>query len=92
MPPRVDVGPPVREGEVTRFTVRVDDHSYDVGVADDDAARLAPGADVADLVRESFVFLLDREPPGSILPRFDLPVIGRYFPEYADAVGRRLRT
>ena len=30
----------------------------------------------------SFEFLLLREPPGSILPRFDLSVIQRFFPEY----------
>ncbi|HTT91693.1 MAG TPA: hypothetical protein VMF65_19220 [Acidimicrobiales bacterium] len=34
------------------------------------------------LVRASFAFLLDREPAGSILPRFSLDVIPRYFPEY----------
>lgn len=38
--------------------------------------------DVEDLVSRSFAFLLDREPPGSILGRFDLSVIQRYFPEY----------
>jgi len=35
-----------------------------------------------ELVRESFVFLLEREAPTSILPSFSLDVIGRYFPEY----------
>lgn len=45
--------------------------------------RLAPGADDPDdLVRRSFVFLLAREPKESILRSFDVPVIGRYFPEY----------
>jgi hypothetical protein len=45
--------------------------------------RLAPGAgDPVDLVRRSFVFLLEREPKESILRSFDLPVIGRYFPDY----------
>jgi hypothetical protein len=45
--------------------------------------RLAPGADdPVDLVRRSFVFLLEREPQESILQSFDLPVIGRYFPDY----------
>jgi hypothetical protein len=56
---------------------------HEVAVAPDDLARLAPGADdPADLVRRSFVFLLAREPKESILRSFDLPVIGRYFPEY----------
>lgn len=34
------------------------------------------------LVRASFAFLLDREPASSILPKFSLDVISRYFPEY----------
>jgi len=37
---------------------------------------------VEDLVARSFDFLLEREPPGSILNRFDLSVIQRYFPDY----------
>ena len=90
MPWQVEVGPAHRDGNASRFTVRVDTHAYDVGVADGDAARLAPGVDVAELVRESFLFLLEREPPGSILPRFDLPVIARYFPDYEGAIRTRL--
>ena len=35
-----------------------------------------------ELVRASLVFLLDREPATSILPKFSLDVITRYFPEY----------
>ena len=42
------------------------------------------------LVRESFAFLLEREPASSILARFDLPVIARYFPEYDGDIRRRL--
>lgn len=42
------------------------------------------------LVRESFRFLLEREPKESILARFDLPVIARYFPEYPEAIRTRL--
>ena len=38
--------------------------------------------DPVDLVRRSFAFLLEREPKESILRSFDLPVIGRYFPDY----------
>jgi hypothetical protein len=56
-----------------------------VAVAPADLERWAGGreeADVVDLVRRSFEFLLLREPPGSILGRFDLSVIPRFFPEY----------
>ncbi len=37
---------------------------------------------IETLVEKSFEFLLEREPNTSILRSFDLPVIGRYFPEY----------
>ncbi|HVL52799.1 MAG TPA: hypothetical protein VM344_00900 [Vitreimonas sp.] len=55
-----------------------------------DLRRYAPGAtEPADLARRSFEFLLEREPRSSILSAFDLPVIERYFPEYASTIGRR---
>lgn len=34
------------------------------------------------VVRESFVFLLEREPASSIMSAFSLDVISGYFPEY----------
>lgn len=34
------------------------------------------------LVEASFLFLLDREPKEAMLRRFDLTLIGRYFPEF----------
>ncbi|HVF13539.1 MAG TPA: hypothetical protein VM942_03010 [Acidimicrobiales bacterium] len=49
-----------------------------------------PGTDEAILVQESFAFLLEREPPSSILGRFELTVIGRYFPEYEREIRDRL--
>ena len=42
------------------------------------------------LVRESFGFLLEREPKEAILRRFDLSVIGRYFSEFEAELRRRL--
>jgi hypothetical protein len=56
------------------------------------ALRIDPtdSASLAALVRESFGFLLAREPAGAILPRFDLSVISKYFPDYLDEVGGRL--
>ena len=44
-----------------------------------------------DLLGESFRFLLEREPNNSILSSFDLPLIGRYFPEYEEEIRARLR-
>lgn len=49
-----------------------------------------PEADPEAVVRESFAFLLEREPATSILPEFSLPVIARYFPEYPSELPRRL--
>jgi hypothetical protein len=46
--------------------------------------------DIDRLVRETFAFLLEREPRSSILARFDLPVVERYFPEYPSEIRRRL--
>ena len=61
----------------------------EVSVRAADLARLAPGAaDPADLVERSFAFLLAREPKTSILARFDLPLIGRYFPDYEREIRR----
>lgn len=88
---QVDVGGRRREGAVTRFTVRVDGGVHDVGVSDEDAAAFGGGDDVQRLVRESFCFLLEREPPEAIMRRFDLPVIARYFPEYPGDIRRRMR-
>ena len=63
-----------------RFSVVIDGrHSYEVTGDDDDR-----------LVRESFAFLLEREPPSSILKKFDLSVIATYFPDYPAEIRRRL--
>jgi hypothetical protein len=49
------------------------------------------GADAVEgLVRETFVFLLEREPKESILRRFEIDVVTRYFPEYEREIRRRL--
>jgi hypothetical protein len=58
---------------------------HSVTVSQDDLKRWGRGTEkenVEDLVRRSFDFLLEREPPSSILRTFDLPAIQRYFPEY----------
>ena len=44
----------------------------------------------AELVKRSFEFLLENEPKESILTRFDLPLIGRYFPNFEPEMKRRL--
>ena len=62
---------------------------HTIDVCADDLARYAPdAADPTDLVTRSLRFLLAREPKESILRRFDLPVIGRYFPDWERTIRR----
>jgi hypothetical protein len=49
-----------------------------------------PEVDRETLVKESFEFLLEREPPTSILREFPLTTIADYFPDYLDELRRRL--
>ena len=60
-------------------------------VSRQELADLAPGHyDPEELVRASFDFLLRREPREAILRQFELSVIERYFPGYADDIRRRM--
>lgn len=52
--------------------------------------ELAPDATPESLVAASFAFLLEREPATSILSRFELREIARYFPEFPDEIRGRL--
>jgi hypothetical protein len=49
-----------------------------------------PEDDLDRVVRESFIFLLEREPASSIMREFSLDVISRYFPEYKETLVGRL--
>ena len=62
------------------FEVDGSHHSWQVRVPAELAARL--GADPAAVARATIAFLLDREPPGSIMASFDCTVVPRYFPDY----------
>ncbi len=79
----------------SKFRVRVieagSETTHDVTVSPNDYTRLTNGKiELEEVVRRSFEFLLEREPKESILTRFDLSVIGRYFPEYEREIRRRL--
>jgi len=76
------------------YTVTVRDgrgtSTHTVDVDPGHAERLTGGhLDATELVRRSFEFLLEREPKESILARFDLSVIQRYFPEYETDIRKR---
>ena len=82
----------VGEGE---FQVRVIESktatAHRVTLKPADYERLASGKiEATELVRRSFEFLLENEPKESILTRFDLSVIGRYFPGFEREMRRRL--
>jgi hypothetical protein len=68
----------------------VDGRSFALTAAESLAQELdAP--DQLSLVRGCFEFLLERERASEILPRFDLTVIERYFPEWREEMRRRWR-
>jgi hypothetical protein len=69
-------------GRATSHRVRVTEH---------DRATYGGEATKERLVEESFRFLLEREKPGDILSRFEIGIIGRYFPEYTGEIRRRLK-
>ncbi len=57
--------------------------THEINVDKAYAQKLTAGKiSTAELVKKSFEFLLERESNNSILRRFDLSVIGHYFPEY----------
>ncbi len=91
MPAKIEV----EKLDAAHFRVRVieggSESTHHVTLDPKDYARLA-GATIEpeELIRKSFQFLLEREPKESILSRFDLSVISRYFPEYEREIKKRL--
>ena len=71
----------VRETTTTIHTVTLD-HDYYQKLTE---GKVSPET----LIEQSFEFLLERESNTMILARFDLPVIGDYFPEYEKNIVQR---
>jgi hypothetical protein len=71
----------VGEGESTHHVTVPEDLVAGLGLPEDD---------LEGVVRESFVFLLEREPASSIMPEFSLDVIPNYFPEFKEELPKRL--
>ncbi len=91
MPAKIEI----EKFDPSRFRVRViedgSESTHQVTIYPKDSARLAGGTvDPEKLIRKSFEFLLEREPKESILGRFNLTVISRYFPEYEKDIKQRL--
>jgi hypothetical protein len=59
---------------------------HQVRVSQADLLRYGRGRSVDELIRASFEFLLQREPPSSILADFELSTIERYFPEFRESI------
>jgi hypothetical protein len=84
----------VKKLDASHFRVRVieagSESTHQVTLEPKDCASLAGAtAGAEELSRKSFQFLLEREPKESILSRFDLSVISRYFPEYEREIKKR---
>jgi hypothetical protein len=82
-----------------------DEHVYDVTITDDDGRQsrhcvTVPVRFLTDLglaasqepllVRASMVYLLEREPPSSVMASFTLDDITRYFPGYPNEIAARI--
>ena len=69
------------------FTVKVGGKEYNVNL-DDEYWQDLTGGKIAkeELIKESFKFLLEREPKESILSRFNLRIINQYFPEFEEEI------
>jgi hypothetical protein len=83
------------EGDPLEFEVVVREGKgetrHDVTMAQETSDRLTAGKHTPERCLEAaFRFLLDREPKESILSRFDLTVISRYFPEFERELRRYL--
>lgn len=82
----------VQHAEGDDYEVRVDDgggSAHTVTLTDDVYERLGEGyGSREEFLRACFEFLLAREPKESILSRFDVPAISRYFPEFEEEIRR----
>ncbi len=68
----------VRETTTTTHLVSLSEDYYEKLTG----GRISPET----LIEKSFEFLLERESNTMILARFDLPIIGGYFPEYEKSI------
>jgi hypothetical protein len=83
------------EGDPLEFEVVVREGQgetrHHLTMARETCDRLTPGKHTPErCVEAAFRFLLDREPKESVLSRFDVTVISRYFPEFGRELPRYL--
>ena len=79
-----------------KYKVRVEQKSatfHTVNAEPEYVDKLTGGnASAEELIHKCFEFLLEREPNTSILRSFDLPVIGRYFPEFEETISKQFQS
>lgn len=78
------------DGWVFDVTIKMGSKEYERRVTLTRDFQTMLWADPELIVRESFDFLLNREPPENILSTFDLSEIKKYFPEYLDHLEAKL--
>jgi len=83
------------EGDPLEFEVMVSvgtgETRHHITMARDTCKRLTMGMHTPEhCIKAAFKFLLDREPKESIVRRFDITVISRYFPEFERELPRYL--
>lgn len=77
----------VKKKTKDEFTVKLEEKEYNVILDDKYWQELTGGkTSKEELIKNSFDFLLERESKESILSRFDLRIISRYFPEYEQEI------
>jgi hypothetical protein len=83
--PKLEFAVEMRDGRgSSRHTVTLDPALF---------ARLTAGRRMSEeaFVEAVFEFLLERESKESILARFDVSVVSRYFPEFEEEIGKYFR-
>ncbi|MCK5059795.1 MAG: hypothetical protein KAR00_01445, partial [Candidatus Pacebacteria bacterium] len=96
---KTEIKPPFAEATEGRsgwkFVVSIDETEFEVEVEEEYWQKLTQGkemsactelTEVKKLVKRSFDFLLARESKESILKKFDLSAIQKYFPEYESEI------
>lgn len=85
---------PQKQADGFKFIVQVSEQinttTHHVTMSQDFIKGLGARASPEKIVKKSFQFLLEREPKESILKKFDISVISRYFPEYNTEIKKRL--
>jgi len=87
----------IRSNDHFEFDVRVEENGSEtqhrVTMTKSDYRKLTGGrVTPAQCIEAAFKFLLDREPKESILSRFDVAVISRYFPSFREELPKYIQS